>query len=69
MLGRHEGTGEAKRRHSGAERNSKESELKERLLIMLTTRPKLTASPHTHTHTVAGTDIPGYREVHTGESL
>lgn len=54
------GQEEVKRRHSGAERNSKETELKERLLIMLTTRPKLTASPRTHTHAHS------HRNRHTG---
>ena len=66
----------------GGKRNSEtETGVKERLLIMLTTRPKLTAPlhsiarAHTHTHTRRGTgsqkdranmNTQAHTEVHTG---
>lgn len=47
--------GRGRRRRRWREKSEKETGVKERLLIMLTTRPKLTAFPHTHTHMLAHT--------------
>lgn len=59
-----------KGRVRGRERNSeKETGVKERLLIMLTTRPKLTALPNIHSHKHRVTERQAYMNTHTHTGL